>query len=212
MKSNHRILVVDDDPRILQATVRVLSDAGYDVIEAKDGTECLQLIPLEKPDLVLLDVILPDLEGTEVCRKIKEDPEIEHPYVILLSGVRTSPDRQADGLDLGADGYIARPVTNRELLARVASILRIKHAEDALREEKQNAQRLVAELTAALGLIKKLEGIVSICMHCHRIRVKDDTWQQLEAYISEHSDAVLSHSICSECMEKHYPQLEGSDS
>ena len=208
-KQQYRILVVDDDPKVLQSTARILRDADYEVLEAHCGQECLDSVRANKPDLVLLDVVMPDFEGPEVCRKIKEDPETERTYVILLSGMRITSEQQADGLDVGADGYIPRPFAKREFLSRVASLLRIKQAEDALRAEKENVERLNAELVEALRRVKRLEGILPICMHCHRIRSDEETWQKLEEYLQDHTEVVLSHGLCSECLEKHYPTYDG---
>jgi DNA-binding response OmpR family regulator len=75
--------------------------------------------------MILLDVVLPDIMGTKVCRQIKSDPFFEGTFVILISGVKTASRHQTDGLDTGADGYIARPVSNRELIARVNAMVRI---------------------------------------------------------------------------------------
>ena len=206
------ILAVDDDPKALAGAVRILRGAGHNVLEASSGQECLDMVRSHRPDLVLLDVVLPDIEGTEVCRMIKADPTLASVFVVFLSGMRTTPDNQAHGLDLGADGYIARPFSNREFLSRVTSILRIKKAEDDLRAEKEKVERLNAELNETIGRVRKLEGIIPICMHCHSIRSDAETWQRLESYLQEHSDMILSHGLCPECLEKFYPEnAEGTD-
>jgi DNA-binding response OmpR family regulator len=200
------ILAVDDDPAVLLGTVRLLKGAGHTVLEASSGQECLDMVRSHRPDLVLLDVVLPDIEGPEVCRMIKADPALASVFVVLLSGMRTTPDHQADGLDLGADGYIPRPFSNREFLSRVTSILRIKRAEDDLRDAKEKVERLNAELNETIGRVRKLEGILPICMHCHSIRSDVETWQKLEGYLQEHSDVILSHGLRPECLEKFYPE------
>ncbi len=145
------ILCVDDSPEILGATIRLLEKAGYLVCGASSGEEALRLLGDGEFDLVLLDVALPDMEGPEICRRIKSDPALRGPLVVMLSGSRTSSEQQAHGLDLGADGYIARPVSNRELLARVQSMLRIKRAEDALRAIQDRLESLVEDRTAELA-------------------------------------------------------------
>ena len=121
-----RIVVVDDDASLLFATARILKSAGYEVSTATGGVEGLEKIREVHPDLVLLDVIMPDIDGRTVCRRIKSDPNLRGTYVILLSSMQTASDQQAEGLESGADGYVARPVEKRELLARVESMLRIK--------------------------------------------------------------------------------------
>lgn len=98
----------------------------------------MRVARLDKPDLILLDVILPDIDGFEVCRVIKADPELAECFVVMLSGTRTDSASQIAGLDGGADGYISRPIPNAELLARVRGLLRIKRAEDRLRANEES--------------------------------------------------------------------------
>ena len=159
-----RILVVDDDPRLLRVTSRVLSASGYDVREAPTGGEALQLAQDFRPDLIVLDVILPDIGGVEVCRRIKADETLVGTYVLMFSGLRTGSENQAVGLEAGADGYIVRPITNRELLARVEAMLRLKRVEDALRQQTvqlQGLREVGLDLTAQLDLDDLLHSIVS---------------------------------------------------
>lgn len=92
--------------------------------------------------MVLLGVALPDISGIEACRQIKEDQDLKDIFIILTSGVRTSSERQAKGLDMGADGFIVRPVSNKELLARVRSMMRIRRAGEALRASETRYRRL----------------------------------------------------------------------
>jgi PAS domain S-box-containing protein len=137
------ILVIDDDPILRAATVRVLDQAGYPTCQAPDGLTGLQIARDQKPDLLLLDVNLPDINGIEVCRLIKADPALAGSFVILLSGGRTDPQSQVDGLEGGADGYIARPISNVELLARVQAMLRIQQTKAALRESESRLREVL---------------------------------------------------------------------
>jgi PAS domain S-box-containing protein len=109
-----------------------LRRAGYEVLAASTGKEGLEKVRAHRPDLVLLDVVLPDISGIEACRQIKEDQDLKDIFVILTSGIQTSSDHQANGLNMGADGFIVKPISNKELLARVQSMVRIKKAEEAL--------------------------------------------------------------------------------
>ncbi|HUJ68542.1 MAG TPA: response regulator [Syntrophorhabdales bacterium] len=203
MPERTRILVTDDAPDVLLLTAMVLEDEGYEVFKATSGEECLEIARSQRPDIVLLDVMLPDMSGTEVCKQIKEDEDLEGTFVILVSGVRVSPDYQADGLNVGADGYVIKPITNRELIARVQAVARIKRAEDALREKKREQQKLIVELQEALAEIRTLKGFIPICASCKKIRDDEGYWNQLEAYISKHTDAIFTHSICPQCAEKY---------
>jgi PAS domain S-box-containing protein len=137
-----KILVTDDDPELLNLTTAVLRRAGYEVLEASTGMESIEKARAHRPDLVLMDVVLPDISGTEACRQIKEDEDLRDIFVILTSGIRTSSDHQAKGLNLGADGFITKPVSNKELLARIQSMIRIKKAEEALRASEIRYRRL----------------------------------------------------------------------
>ncbi len=197
MNETISILVTDDDPAILFATARLLRSAGHIVWEAETGQACLQALGEKKPDLVLLDVLLPDVNGYTLCRQIKEDEKLRDTYVILLSGKKTASNDQSKGLELGADGYLTRPIDNRELLARVQAMSRIIRAE-------RERDRLIEELRKVISEIKTLRTLLPICSSCKKIRNDEGYWQQIEAYISEHSHTKFSHGICPECLQKLY--------
>ena len=146
-----RLLVVDDNPVVLLALSELMRKAGFEVFAGRNGEESLRLARQERPELILLDVVLPDIDGVEVCRRIKADAELKFLFVVLLSASETSSDSQVAGLDAGADGYIARPIDNRELVARVQSLLRIQQAETALRAAHDELERRVQERTAELA-------------------------------------------------------------
>ncbi|MDP2157531.1 MAG: ATP-binding protein, partial [Nitrospirota bacterium] len=119
---------------------------GYEVIKALTGNEGLRIAKQEHPDLILLDVNLPDINGNEVCKRIKADTTLIGTYVMLISGTETSSDRLVDGLEAGADGYIARPVPAKELLSRVQAMMRIRNAEKTLRESEQKYKDLLLNI------------------------------------------------------------------
>ena len=130
MTKDFKILVVDDTPALLDIAVRIIKNAGYTVFSAADGAECMQELRREKPDIIMLDVILPDVNGNDLAAQIKGDPEFASVFIILLSSFKTNSDHVAEGLEVGADGYIIRPVEKRELLARIAAACRIVSAEN----------------------------------------------------------------------------------
>ncbi|MEI8258021.1 MAG: response regulator, partial [Deltaproteobacteria bacterium] len=142
-----RLLVADDDEPMREATARVLRGAGYEVRTAIDGEEALTIALETRPDVVVADVNMPGIDGRELCRRIKADPALRGTLVMMYSAARTSSHDQADGLDAGADGYVAQPVSNREVVARVRSMMRIKRAED-------ERDRLIGELQDALAKVK----------------------------------------------------------
>ncbi len=133
MNNDALILVVDDDPVIVTAACHLLAGAGYRTLSAYSGKETLELARREHPDLILLDVNLPDADGFSLCRELKADPDTASSFIIIISGTWTDSDSQAEGLLAGADGYMTRPVANRELLARVEAMLRLQRSERALK-------------------------------------------------------------------------------
>jgi DNA-binding response OmpR family regulator len=203
------ILVTDDDPAVLALTGSVLRRAGYEVIETSTGRECLEAAHKDHPDLILLDVMLPDMSGVDLCRQLKADKALHGTFIILLSGVQVSSEYQADGLNVGADGYIIKPISNKELVARIQAMERIKDAEDALRKKEKEQEELIAKLQAALEEIKTLQGLIPICSSCKKIRNDEGFWDQLESYLSKHTDAVFTHGLCPECFHKAIAEIRG---
>jgi len=115
-----RILVADDDANILRSTARLLQNAGYAIATAANGEEALQTVQTFQPHLVLSDRDMPQMDGLEMCRRIKTNPALAGVFVVLISGTFTQTEEQSAGLESGADGYIGRPIANRELAARIA--------------------------------------------------------------------------------------------
>ena len=129
------ILNVDDSPTALRARTLVLQDAGFDVAETDTGRKALQKVEELRPDLVLLDVRLPDIDGLEVCRRIKRaHPELP---VLQTSAVFTEPEARARGMENGADRYLAQPFEPAELIACVRVLLRLRRAEGTAWENEQ---------------------------------------------------------------------------
>lgn len=215
-----RILVVDDNAQLRAATVRLVQGAGYVTAEAPDGTAALDLVRAFQPDLLLLDVEMPGINGVEVCRRIKADASHTAPFVVLLSSSRIATEDQSLGLEQGADGYIARPIANRELLARVHSFVRLQQAEHALRESEaklkvalMEKEKVIAELQTALSEVKTLSGLIPICAGCKSVRDDRGFWNQVETYIARRTDARFTHGLCPKCVAKYLPGLEdGTDS
>src|SRR5258708_1852157 len=147
MKAAATILVVDDNALVRFSVVHLLQQEGFRVLEAADGAQAARLARSELPDLVLLDVQLPDTHGVELCRLLKSDPVTARLFVVLVSEIEISSERQASGLEAGADGYIPRPIEDRELLARVHAMLRIQQAEAALRRAHDELEQRVNERT-----------------------------------------------------------------
>jgi signal transduction histidine kinase len=152
-----KVLVVDDNQDILSIIQRILGRQEYQVFTATNGRAGLDLARQVLPDLILLDVMLPELDGLSVCRALKADPATRGTMILLVTG-RGAIDHRAEGLDAGADDYIPKPFHVTELLARVRSALRIKRLTDELRDRNRQLiesqrERLQSEKMATIGLL-----------------------------------------------------------
>ena len=116
-----KILVVDDEPTFVRLVDQVLTHKGYEVLKASDGQEALRLLYAHRPDLVLLDVVMPKMDGWQTCHRIRDISDVP---IVLLTGERKAEADIVRGLDYGADDYLVKPVGNKELVARVRAILR----------------------------------------------------------------------------------------
>ena len=117
-----RVLIADDEPNIVTSLEYLMTKGGYQVAVARNGEEALALVESFRPDLVLLDVMMPQRSGYEVCQRMRSRPEWAHIRIVMLS----AKGREAEvskGLSLGADAYVTKPFSNRELVARVAALL-----------------------------------------------------------------------------------------
>jgi CheY-like chemotaxis protein len=196
--SEIRILVVDDNPEIVRSTEHLLKRAGYTTATASNGAEAMQVIRTFRPELALTDRDMPEMDGMELCRRIKSDPSLDKIFVIIVSAAFTRSEEQSEGLEMGADSYIARPIANRELLARVDAYVRILRLYQELRHNN-------TEMEAALAKVKLLSGMLPICSGCKKIRDDKGYWNQVENYVQKHSEATFTHGLCPECSNKFFP-------
>lgn len=175
------VLIAEDDPvsrRILQS---ILVGAGHRVTAAADGLEALDAWRLTEARIVISDWMMPELDGLELCRRMRDERGDRYTYYLLLTG-RSGKESYLAAMDAGVDDFITKPVDADELKAR----LRVAERILGLR------QRMDA-----------LEGLLPICSYCKRIRNEQEQWSGLEGYIEQRSGAAFSHSICPECYRRH---------
>ena len=136
------ILVVDDDPTVAEVVARYLLHAGYTVARAADGLAALAKVAETRPDLVVLDLMLPEIDGLEVCRRLRADPAARDVPVVMLTAKGDEQDR-ITGLELGADDYVTKPFSPRELVLRIQSVLRRSAARSGAAEAVAPAPELL---------------------------------------------------------------------
>ncbi len=201
-QSNHEdsILIVDDTPENLTVLRQMLAENGYRVRPVLSGETALASIENDLPDLILLDIMMPGIGGYEVCKRLKAGEKTSRIPVIFISALNELDDK-VQAFSLGGSDYITKPFQAEEVLARVKTHLSLRRLHKSLEDKN-------AELQKALDENKILQGIIPICANCKNIRDDKGFWNQVEAYISEHSEARFSHGICPSCVQKLYPELQ----
>lgn len=167
---------------------------GFDVLAVEDGEAAWRVLQADDaPPLALLDWMMPGMEGVEVIRRVRSRNSPQPAYMILLTA-RSSRDDIVRGLLATADDYVTKPFDRQELHARLQAGRRIVRLQIDLAAK-------VADLEAALGRVKKLQGLLPICSYCKRIRNDGNYWQRVESYIAEHSEAEFTHGVCPHCYD-----------
>jgi PleD family two-component response regulator len=187
------IMVVDDNPDSLTLLSDILSEQSFQVRQALNGRLALAAVKQQPPDLFILDIRMPEMDGFELCRQLKNDDLTRNVPVIFISGLDNSDDK-IKAFEIGGQDYITKPFEDTEVLARVKTHIALRKKEIALQ--------------MALDEVQQLKGILPICCLCKQIRDDKGYWQQVEHYISEHSDVKFSHGYCPACYEKEMMKLD----
>jgi len=153
MTAPRKLLVVDDTPQNVKLLADLLIAKGYAVVTARSGREALERMERERPDLVLLDVVMPEMSGYEVCRAIRATPDTAMVPVVMVTALDPAQER-VKGIEAGADDFLTKPINQAELLARVRSLLRIKELHDTLEQR-------VADQVAQLERLSRLKRFFS---------------------------------------------------
>ena len=148
-----RVLIVDDDQKVRALLTELIENEGYEVVSAADGGSGLELVNSFEPDVVISDVVMPVLDGIELCRKIKEAPGTTDIPVLLISGLRNSAEDSIEGLTAGADDYLDVPFRNEELLVKVAKLAERRRVEKHYRE--------IVEQAADIIYTRDMDGVIT---------------------------------------------------
>lgn len=180
------ILLVEDDLVTRTALAALLKAQGHQVTEAEDGNQAWGAWQLSAPRAIVADWLMPEMDGLELCRKIRATLGRPYTYFILQTA-RQGQESYTEAMEAGVDDFITKPASAHELGAR----LRVAERILGLREE-----------------LLALEGLLSVCSYCKRMRDTDGSWGSLERYIELHSKAEFSHGVCPDCYETRLkPQL-----
>lgn len=192
------IFIADDDEINLKLIKTVLNKAGFQNLKLFfGGKSMMEELTHNRPDLLLLDIMMPGFSGFDVLEWIKEDKLLTDIPIIMITAASLDDNMEplARSFELGAMDFISKPFSNLELVQRVKSALRMEKQRQAL--EKAASQ------------IRSLEKLLPICSYCKKIRADKNYWQEVEGYISDHTDTMFSHSICPDCYDKYVkPQLD----
>jgi len=176
-----QILVIDDDPMFCKLVEQVLTQKGYEVLKASNGQEGLRLLFAHKPDLVLLDVAMPVMDGWQTCDRIRDISDIP---IIILTGIHKDEDDIVRGLDYGADDYLVKPVGNKELVARVRATLR--------RAELPSSPEAKREITYSDGFLTVDVTKRKVIVNGKRVKLTPREFRLL-ALLVENAGRILTH-------------------
>ena len=204
MDTQVKVLIAEDNFLVGEMIQGVAEDAGCVVVgRATDGRQAVEMTTELHPDVVLMDIRMPDLDGIEAAEII----QIRCPTPVVILTAYDTPEMVKAAGAAGVGAFLAKPPKARELgqaiviaKARFGDLLSLRRTNDAL-------HRRTKELEEALAKIKTLRGLIPICASCKKIRSDKGYWQQLEDYLTEHSEADFTHGICPECLEQMEVQL-----
>jgi len=213
------LLIVDDLPENIKVLGNSLQHEDYRISFATSGQQAIEMAMKNAIDLILLDIMMPGMDGFEVCRQLKGEDRTRHIPIIFITA-KTEKEDIIQGFDAGAVDYVTKPFNAAELSARIQTHLELKRSKEVIQNQAEELtwtnKRLMKKnqkLERALEEIETLKGLLPVCSNCKKIRntnadtKKQSSWISLEAYLHEHTAAEVTHSICPHCMAELYPEL-----
>jgi two-component system, OmpR family, response regulator VanR len=243
-KAEVSILIVEDSLTQGEKLKFILEEEGFKVDWRVSAELALEFLVEEIPTIIISDVMMPEMDGFELCSRVKQDERLKHIPIILLTTL-SEPYDILRGLEVGADNFITKPYNREYLLSRLEYLLvnlklRLmshkrtpemgieiyfagkKHyitserlqiidllfsTYEAIIQKNIELERLNKELKLANEQIKTLSGLIPICSKCKKVRNDDGYWQEVEEYVSAHTDAGFTHDIRTDCMKLLYPDF-----
>lgn len=207
-KTKMTIFIIDDDPgdiTLLRRKLEEIETWEVELLTFSDTEAAQRELRHREPDVVFLDYMLGAQTGLDILRKLQESHSCCP--IIMLTG-KGNEEVAVEAMRLGAADYLVKDsVLTGNLERAILNAVQKHKLQQQIEKQRQELVQKVHDLEEALAHVKQLQGLLPICMYCKKIRTDRDTWQQIEEYIVEHSDAMFSHSICQECMEKNHPGI-----
>ncbi len=202
LKKTIKVLAAEDNIVSRRILENLIPKWGFDIISVADGRQAWEKWSADSAiQIAVLDWMMPELDGLDVCRMIRQAEKPPRMTYIIILTARGRREDVVQGLSAGANDYITKPFDNEEFRSRLDIGRRMTELQSALADR-------VKELENALAEIQTLQGLIPICMHCHKIRDEKEVWTRMEEYVSQRSGAKFSHGICPDCLKKYYPETK----
>lgn len=201
------VLVVDDSPTDLLYLTKLLEAPEHHILTASSGEEALQVLKGFEFALVLLDVHLEGMNGFQIAEEIRNHDRMKHLPIIFISATSKDQQQVFRGYDLGAVDYLFKPVEPNLLKSKVNIFCALSRQRRVIQQQLEEIQAKNEVLHRQLEEIQTLRGLVPICARCKSVRDDSGFWQSIEAYVSDHSEAEFSHSLCPDCANALYPGI-----
>lgn len=198
--NKQKILIVDDRPENLLVLESILETLDIEIITSMSGEETLQKVMDDDFTIIILDVQMPGMNGFEIAKYLRGVEKTKYIPIIFVTAISKDEEYIFQGYEVGAVDYLFKPVEPHILKSKVAVFLQLQQQKNIIKKQAEELQQKINE-------VKVLRGILPICSHCKKIRNDKGFWQQVDAYLQEHTEAELSHGICTDCAKKHYPQF-----
>ncbi len=182
-----KILIAEDNPVAEKVLRLTLQGFGHEVVSAPSGAAAWELFEQDPFRVIVSDWMMPDMDGLELCRRVRSRPDTRYTYFILLTAAHTGPDDYMLAMEQGVDDFLTKPL-NREVI----------------RTRLHVAKRILRYTTE----IQKLQEIIPICCQCHKVRNDDSYWERIETFITENTGCQFSHGYCPDCYEKQMKAYE----
>lgn len=206
-KRKQSVLIVDDSEFERTLLNKMLSELDITLISSSSGEEALTILAETEVALVLMDVNMKGITGIETASRIRQIATLAQLPIIFITGSEISQDQIGEGYGIGAVDYLLKPVNPMWLKSKVRVFCELNEQRTTIQDQLKEIRNNNKVLKLQLEEIKELRGFIPICANCRKVRNDGGYWEHLEKYISDHSGAEFSHSVCPTCRIDLYPEL-----